>query len=479
MTPAKPELPLCVDLDNTLVHTNTLVETIVGALRKNPAWVFLIPLWALRGQAYLWSRLVVAFQPSASTLPYAEPVVELVKREAATGRPLVLTTGAHEIVARSVASHLGQFTTVLATNGSVHLVGSAKAAALQSRYGQNGFDYVGDSREDMAVFRICRKAYVASASPALARELQRANIAATFLYPDGSPRRWSGFLAAIRPKQWVKNVLVFVPLLLGHRFADPQGLINTIATCALLCLASSAVYLLNDIFDVEVDRQHHSKRRRPFASGRLPIEWGGVAAIVLASLSVGLGWLVSPSVSIGLASYLAGTMLYSLWLKKLLIVDMILLASFYVFRVYLGSVATGIRISSWTALFCLFIFSGLAALKRYSELHNRVQQTTSSPNRRAYLLEDAMPLLSIGTSSFAGATVALGLYLGSPEVRGLYRTPDLLWLLCPILLGWTGRLWILGHRGELGDEDPVAFALRDRWSHVALLVAGLFFLLAL
>jgi 4-hydroxybenzoate polyprenyltransferase len=171
--------------------------------------------------------------------------------------------------------------------------------------------------------------------------------------------------------------------------------------------------------------------------------------------------------------------LYSVWLKRLLIVDMMLLASFYILRVFLGSAATGIRISSWTALFCLFIFSGLAALKRYAEIFNRTAPSSSFENRRAYRQEDAMPLLSIGTSSFIGAVVALGLYLGSPDVRGLYRAPDLLWLICPTLLGWSSRIWILAQRGELRDEDPVAFVIRDRWSHAAGLLLVIIFLLAL
>ena len=479
MNPTPTDIPLCVDLDNTLVRTNTLAETIVGCVRQNPAWIFLVPFWALRGQAYLWSTMVAKFRPSASTLPYSEPVLDLIRREAAAGRTVLLVTGAHERMAQDVASHVGLFHEVFATNGSEHLVGSSKAGMLTARFGVKGFDYIGDSMNDMAAFRNCRQAYVASSSARLDHQLKRASITAVFLRPEVPPKRWLGLLKAVRPKQWVKNVLVFVPVLLGHRFTDLGAVLNSTFTFGLLCLASSAVYLLNDVVDMEADRQHHTKQRRPFASGTLSVQTGVMVALVLAVLAVGLGWLVTPAVSMVLAFYLAGTMLYSVWLKRLLIIDMVMLASFYVLRVYLGSAATGIHISSWTALFCLFIFSGLAAVKRYAELYNRAAQSSNTSNRRAYLPEDAAPLLAIGTSSFVGAIIALGLYLGSPDVRGLYHRPDLLWLVCPIMLGWTGRLWILGHRGELRDEDPVAFALRDRWSHGAVILTALIFVLAL
>lgn len=472
-------VPLCVDLDNTLVRTNTLMETIVGVLRQNPALIFLIPFWAIRGQAYLWAALVDRFRPNASFLPYSDPVLGLVRGEVASGRAVILATGAHQRMAQDVASHLGLFTGVFATHGTEHLVALRKADALTAKFGVRGFDYVGDSLQDMAVFRCCQQAYVVSPSPRLAERLKRESIQTVWICTDAGVKGWFSLLSAVRPSQWVKNILVFVPALLGHRFSDPTALLLSGFTCLLLCLASSSAYLLNDIIDVEADRRHETKRHRPFARGVVSIQLGILVGVALAALAVGLGWLVRPSVSLLLAVYVACTLMYSIWLKKLLIVDMILLASFYVFRVFLGSAATGIRISSWTALFCLFVFSGLAALKRYAELHNRTAQSSDFDNRRAYRQEDAAPLLSIGTSSFTGAIIALGLYLGSPDVRALYRTPDLLWLVCPILLGWSGRLWILAHRGELRDEDPVAFAVRDHWSHGAGLLAATIFLLAL
>lgn len=472
------EAPLCVDLDHTLVRTNTLVETVVGVLRRNPALVFLLPFWAMRGQAHLWGALVKRFRPDAALLPYSEPALEVIRQAAATGGAVVLATGAHESVAQDVARHLGLFSEVSATSATEHLVGGRKADLLAARFGAHGFDYMGDSMEDMAAFRSCRQAYVVSPSRGVVARLKQESIAAIRVGSEAGMGFWQGLWSAVRPEQWVKNILVFAPILLGHRFTDTAAILACGFTCAVLCLASSSVYLLNDINDVEADRQHPAKRQRPFAQGAVSMAAGAVAGLGLAGLAVGLGWLVNPRVSLLLAAYLAGTMMYSVWLKQLLVVDMILLASFYVFRVYLGSAATGIHISSWTALFCVFIFSGVVAVKRYAEIRNRAEAGSDYVNRRAYRPEDAAPLLSIGASCFAGAIVALGLYLGTPDVRVLYRTPDLLWLVCPILLGWTSRLWILAHRGELGGEDPVAFVVRDRWSHGAAVLAAVVFALA-
>jgi 4-hydroxybenzoate polyprenyltransferase len=404
--------------------------------------------------------------------------MSLLRDAAASGRSVILATGAHELMAQDVSRHLGLFSGVFATRDSVHLVKRAKADTLTAKFGVKGFDYVGDSR-DVEIFRSCRQAYVVSPSPLLAERLRRESIPTVWIRADARAKRCSALLSAARPRQWLKNLLVFVPALLGHRFSDASALLLSSLTFLLMCLASSSAYLLNDIVDVETDRRHQTKRLRPFARGAVSIELGFLVGIALAVLAIGLGWLVGPRVCGLLTLYIASTFLYSIWLKRLLVVDMVLLASFYVFRVFLASTATGIRISSWTALFCLFIFSGLAALKRCAEIHNRSAQSCVSDNRRAYKQDDAMSLLSIGTSCFVGSVIALGLYLGSSDVKGLYRTPDLLWLLCPILLTWTSRLWILAMRGELRDEDPVAFALRDRWSHAAGILSATIFLLAL
>jgi 4-hydroxybenzoate polyprenyltransferase len=479
MTPAVAKISLCVDLDGTLVKTNTLIETILGAVRQKPLCLFVIPLWALRGQAYLWAKLVERFRPDASVLPYSEPVLELVRREAASGRPVVLATGAHEGMARDVARHLGVFSGVLATKDSKHLVDGHKADALIGRFGLKGFDYVANSSRDMAAFRICRQAYVVSSSSDIADRLRRESIPAIWIRTGDKLKGLSSLLSAARPKQWVKNILVFVPVLLGHRFRDLTALWYSVVSCVLLSLASSSVYLLNDLIDLEADRRHYAKKYRPLASGRLSIRSAVIAALSLSILAVSLGWLLQPSVSLLLLLYLASAMMYSVWLKRLLIVDVMVLAFFYVFRVYLGAAASQIPISSWTSLFCLFMFSALAAVKRYAELYNRTAQSADTVNRRAYMPEDAMPLLSMGTAGFVGGIVALGLYLGSTDVQGLYRKPDLLWLVCPILLGWSSRLWILANRGELRDEDPVAFVLRDAWSYKAAVASAIIFWLAL
>jgi 4-hydroxybenzoate polyprenyltransferase len=466
-----------VDLDHTLVQTNTLIEAMVCGIRRNPILILLIPWWGLRGQAYVWNQLArLGPLPQAALLPYSQPVLEWVRQEAATGRTLVLASGAHREMAQRVADHIGLFTGVVAT-GEEHMVGNRKADALRERFGAQAFDYMGDSSTDLPVFRICRRAYVVASTPRLADRLKRESIAAEWLPAKGAPAR--GLWLALRPKQWMKNALVALPLLLGHQFRDLTAVVNTMFAAILFCCVSSSVYLLNDIVDVEADRQHRHKRLRPFASGGVSIQNGFLVCglLVLAGLAGAL--LLNVNVALLLALYLLLTFLYSVWLKTLLMIDMVCLAGFYAMRVYVGSAATGIPVSSWTALFCLFLFFSLAAVKRYAEVRNRIVDQSATENRRAYFPEDAASLLAIGTASFVGAVIALGLYLGSPNVQGLYRTPDVLWLTCPILLGWFGRIWLLVNRGELQHEDPLTFAMVDRWSHVAGLLCLLIFWFAL
>jgi len=279
---------------------------------------------------------------------------------------------------------------------------------------------------------------------------------------------WRTWLRALRPKQWVKNLLVLAPVLLSHQFTSESVVLRSLFAAGLFCLVSSAVYCINDIADVEVDRLHHAKRGRPFASGELTLRAGILTAIVFAAVALGLAWVFLGAPVTGLlASYIAVALLYSAWLKKILIVDIVVLVFLYVTRLWVGGQATGIHISSWTFLFSLFFFTSLASLKRYAELHTRASQAIVTSNRRAYRISDSMPILVIGIACSLASIVCVALYLGSTVAAELYRRRILLGLACPIMLAWVIRLWMLGHRGRLRDEDPLLFALSDVWSYIA------------
>jgi 4-hydroxybenzoate polyprenyltransferase len=416
MRPAS-ERPLCVELDGGLLRTSALAETIAGAVRRAPVVLLLLPWWALRGRRYVWERLAERYLPPAEHLPYEDGALEAIGQAAREGRQAVVVTDAHPRLAEAIARHAG------ATAGDA---GAADGEWLRARR-----------------------------------------------------RPLGALLRALRPQQRATNVLVFLPVILGHRVQDAAAVVQSLAAFALVSMASSSVYLLNDLADLETDRMHPLKSRRPFARGDASLAAGALLAVALTAAAVGLGLLLNPAVAGLLALYILSAGAYSLWLKQLLIVDMVMLACFYAARIYLGSFATGIEISDWTALFCLLLFFGLASVKRYTEIHNRVLRGSETANRRAYRPEDRQPLLAMGASAFGGAVIALGLYLASTSVRESYHAHRLLWLVAPVMLGWSARIWILAHRGDLASEDPVAFALQDRWSYGAALLVAIVFVLAL
>jgi 4-hydroxybenzoate polyprenyltransferase len=285
---------------------------------------------------------------------------------------------------------------------------------------------------------------------------------------------------ALRVHQWSKNVLLFAPLLLSHRFTDVERVTSGVLAVTAFCLAASAVYLVNDVLDLEGDRQHPQKRLRPLASGLLSIPTALVIAGVAMAASVMLSLaLVSGRFSAMLLLYVATTMAYSFWLKRVAVLDVLLLAGLYTLRVVAGAIATDVRVSPWFLAFSLFFFLSLAFLKRYTEL--ALARTTERPHRflsaRGYAVDDLDLIRSIGPTSGYLAVAVLALYIASPEVHVLYHEPGILWLVGPVLLYWITRVWLLAHRGQM-HGDPVVFALADRPSWMLVGVTGFILLLA-
>ena len=279
-------------------------------------------------------------------------------------------------------------------------------------------------------------------------------------------------IAAVRPHHWAKNVLVFAPIVLAHRWGDAilwarAGLCFTAFSCA-----ASAVYVVNDVLDVEADRKHPSKRGRPVASGALSRTAALLLAFVLFALAAVSATVVSSATAVVVGVYAAAAVLYSASLKAFAVVDVLLLGAFYALRVIAGGAATDIAISPWTLAFSMFLFLSLALAKRYVEV------TRHGPSeRRGYRKDDARVLLALGVGTGLLAVQVLALYIYSPEVRQLYGRPELLWLICPVLLGWIARVWLFAGRGELHD-DPLLFALRDAGSYATAAAAGMILILA-
>jgi 4-hydroxybenzoate polyprenyltransferase len=397
-------------------------------------------------------------------------VLAFLREERKRGRRIVLATASWEALAQRVADHLGLFDEVLATTRAGNLKGPAKAAHLVSRWGERGFDYVGDSMADVPVWERARSVYVVDRTGRLAGGLPR-TLAVERVFAPPRASTLPPALKALRPHQWAKNLLVFVPLIAGHRFADPASLAGAIQAFAAFCLLASGTYILNDLFDLQADRRHPRKRMRPLAAGTLSIPAGlALCVIALAGAAV-LAWTLPQGAGVALAAYAVLTLAYSFGIKRVAMLDLVALASLYVIRIVAGGIAVGAPASFWLLAFAMFLFFSLALVKRYAELVSLEAEGISTAPGRGYGGHDAEIVLAMGAASAVVSALVLALYINGESVRSLYANPAMLWMLCPMLLYWISRMWLLASRGEMHD-DPVLFAVRDATSY-AVAVAGL------
>ena len=451
-------VPLCVDLDGTLVKTNTLVEVALALVCARPLAVFQIFLWWLRGHAYLWERLVKSVQVDVRQLPYRGEILQKIEEARKNDRPVFLVTGAHQVIAQQVGAHLGCFAGVFGTTAKRHLVGTSKRDLLVSVFGKEGFDYIGDSYDDESIFREARHAtWLVKAG-----RRPKPEPPVTFVRV-GPTSRVRPMLRALRPYQWSKNVLIFVPLILAHRLNDLEALTAAFITFVAFSLAASSAYCLNDLVDLDADRRHQTKRSRPVASGELSIQAAILEAVVLGVVAFLAAWSVSWQTFLVIALYAPATFAYSTALKRIVSFDVVVLSGLYALRLFAGSVATNIPLSPWTVTFSLFMFLSLALLKRFAELRNLRDKSIAASAGRDYFVTDLPQISALGTASGLISVLVIALYVNGMDVQALYSEPARLWLICPLVAAWVCRLWILVNRGEL-TEDPVLYALHDRCS---------------
>lgn len=458
------KLPLVVDLDGTLLNTDCLVEAIFAYLRANPLRVFLVVYWLLRGKAWLKARLAERMPLDVTTLPYNRALLDAIRSERTAGRPVWMATATHQSQADAIADHLGLFCGALGTSEANNLSRERKRDALVERFGVGGFDYAGNARDDLPIWAAANQAWVVNPEWGVARRASRVAEVAEVIRDQ--PPRLRSILRAMRLHQWAKNALIFVPLATSHQVLDGQLLLAAGVAFLAFGLCASGVYLLNDLVDLRDDRQHPVKRLRPLASGALPVKWGALLApgLVFAGLLAGL--LLSPLFLLVLVGYLALTSLYSFYLKRLVLVDVITLAMLYTARIIAGAVACGLTLTFWILAFSVFIFLSLALVKRYTELAESDIREKETLSGRGYRAGDLQLLTALGAASGYLSVLVLALYIQDPGTAELYSRPALIWLACPILLYWVSRTWLLTHRGQMND-DPVVFALKDRASQLA------------
>lgn len=468
-TATERSAPLCVDLDGTLVKSDTLVDSVFALIRHDPLAALRLPFWLTGGKAHFKSEIAKRVQIPADTLPYNQPLLEYLRTEHAAGRQIYLATAADAQLATAVAEYLGLFTGVIATNGTKNLAGKQKLEAIEKQFPGRGFEYVGNAGPDLVLLRSAKSAMLANPTAGLAESLKREGVTVARVFEDRGPKL-KAVRRALRVSQWPKNVLVFVPMLLAHVFLQKDRLLH--AAIAFLCFsfAASATYILNDLLDMEADRRHPRKRKRPLAAGELSGQTGAVLMVVLLAAAVRLSRLEPPRFLLCLGLYVGTTLAYSFVLKKMALLDVLTLAGLYTVRLVAGGAAAEVPLSPWFEIFSLFFFLSLAVVKRYSELHNLRESGAAARNGRGYRVEDIEQLRSFGTASGYASVVVFALYINNPEIANLYRHPHWLWLMAPLLIYWISRIWLLAHRGEL-DEDPVVFALTDKWSPLFALVA--------
>jgi 4-hydroxybenzoate polyprenyltransferase len=396
-----------------------------------------------------------------ASMPYHDELVAWIDSERRRGRHIVLATAADEKVARAVATHLGLFDEVIASDGAVNRSAHRKAALLVEKFGERGFDYAGNSRDDLPVWERARRAIVVSAPAGVRRAAaERAEVEREFAGAHGGLRAW---LKALRLHQWMKNLLLFLPLLGAHQIFDTGLLTRAIVAFFAFGFCASSVYVVNDLMDLESDRHHPRKRLRPFAGGVLSPLAGMAAAAVLLFAALAVAWWVAPAFLAWLLVYLVITVAYTFWLKRKEIVDALSLAALYTLRIIAGGAAVGLAASFWLLAFSLFLFLSLAFVKRYSELQVMLAQGHDEAKGRGYRTDDLPLIQTLGVAAGFAAVLVLALYINGESVVLMYRRPEVMWLTVPILLYWIARVWIKTHRGLMHD-DPVLFAIKDRAS---------------
>jgi 4-hydroxybenzoate polyprenyltransferase len=460
---------LVVDLDGTLIYSDMLHETTLRLVKASPLSLFNLPFWLLGGKAHLKMRVAEESEFDPSKLPYNRELIEWLRKQKDQGRTLVLCTASDISIAKSIAQHLGFFDDVIASDGKNNFAGENKATILVKCFGKHQFDYVGNSSADIPVWEKARKGVVVNASNRVLQEA-KACVEIECVFNSATKNDLYSWVKAFRLHQWMKNVLLFIPALASHQILSGSTVNSLLLAFLSFSLCASSVYLANDLLDLESDRSHPRKFKRPFASGDLQLWKGVLASLTLAIISFILSAYVNPSFTLWLGIYFVLTCFYSLRLKQLVLVDCLTLAVLYTLRIVAGSAAIGMPLSFWLLAFSVFLFLSLAFVKRFAELQMQLMHGKHKTIGRGYLADDASLIQTLGVSSGYMASLVLAFYLNSQKVVELYSSPEWIWGCVPVLIFWMSWIWLQANRGQMHD-DPLVFAMKDKIS----LLSGLFF----
>lgn len=466
--------PLIIDLDGTLIYTDMLHESFLRLLRNKPHFFLVTLFWLLKGKATLKQKLANHTDINIASLPFNWVLIDWLKLQKNLGRKLILCTATDQLIARAIADYLNIFDDVLASDGDQNLAGKNKANALVERFGENSFDYIGNSSVDLAVWDRSKRAIVVNGSNHL---VEKAGLLAEIEHvipkPRSSLKTW---VKIFRFHQWVKNLLIFVPIVAAHQMITEVTGLNLFLAFFSFSFCASSVYILNDLLDLESDRKHPRKRFRPFASGVVPIWQGFIFAPLLVITSLTLANYVGGSFLFWLSVYFVVTCAYSWGLKRLVLVDCFTLAILYTLRIMSGAATVGVPISFWLLAFSIFLFLSLAFIKRCAELQMHLNNDVEKADGRGYYTADLSLVQQLSVTSGYAATLVLALYLNSENVVRLYRTPEIIWGAVPLMLLWLSWMCLKADRGLMHD-DPIVFAFKDKASIlIGMLFIGTFVL---
>lgn len=465
--------PIFVDLDGTLVRTDLFVESLLRFLKANPLNIFRLFTWILASRALAKERIAERVEIDVENLPFETTLIDYLKQQKREGRSIILATASHCHYAQQVATHLRIFDQVMATQDGSNLKGSRKLAAIRTIVGDDAFTYAGDNASDRPIWRAATGNILVNAPGRDVAAARASNKVALII--QSRPPLWRAFLQEMRLHQYAKNALIFVPLFTSHSYQGPSILITAALAFVCFSLCASGVYFLNDLLDLQSDRQHASKRGRPLASGALPVSVGIAGAVALPVIAFYLALALLPILfTIVMAFYFVITNAYSFILKRISTADVITLAVLYTLRIVAGAAAMGIALSGWLMAFSMFLFVSLAFLKRYTEVM-ALPDDDAKAHGRGYTAADRETMFSLGTANIMASVLILALYINSTEVTILYQTPEILWLLCLLMLYWGNRIWVGARRGKI-DDDPIVFAIKDNVSRI---VGCLFIITAL
>ncbi|MGI6681309.1 MAG: UbiA family prenyltransferase [Bdellovibrionota bacterium] len=470
---------LFVDLDGTLIKGDLLYECLISIIKKSFFSIFFIPIWLLKGKAYLKEKFSLLIELNVELLPYNQEVVAYIKAKKEKGIRIILATASNHNLAKPISGFLGLFDDVIASNKKENLKGKNKLKKIKSYLSDNNFSkefsYIGDSTADIVIFNEAKEPIIVG-NEKIYNKIKLKNKNAKFI-AESAKFSITSFLSMIRTYQWVKNLLIFIPLILSHKFLNIDLVLKAIVAFFSFSFLASSVYIINDIFDINADRMHPSKKHRAIASGDIPISLGLKTVIFLIPFSIVISLSLGKEFLLILTLYFITTTLYSIFFKKIVLVDILILSLLYTVRILAGGVALNIALSPWLAMFSLFMFFSLACAKRYAELYAVKNNLQHKIMGRGYQASDLEQIQIFGSSSGYIAVLIFALYIQSDVSVRLYKTPSFLWGLCPLMLYWISRVWLISHRGQM-EQDPIIFAMKDKASYIILVFVVIIFVVA-